>query len=116
MGCRQRDLVTVSEAWPMHNTATERSSFAIDGLALLEMADLAAERQLSLLGPYHSHPLGPTRPSKRDQQSAERWPETLWLILDGRVTARTSWSAWWSQSGVLAPLNAEEAVLSSAVP
>jgi len=60
-------------------------SFEVDPAALF--AALRAERAggPGLIGHYHSHPGGPTRPSPRDRAAAE--PGRLWLIL-GREPPR----------------------------
>ena len=60
-------------------------SFEVDPVALF--AALRAERAGGprLIGYYHSHPGGSTRPSPRDLAAAE--PGKLWLIL-GREGAR----------------------------
>lgn len=52
----------------------------------------ASREGLSLLGFYHSHPQGSSRPSASDLQEA--WPATSYLIFSvegGRVTAERSW-------------------------
>ncbi|NJK99403.1 MAG: M67 family metallopeptidase [Spirulinaceae cyanobacterium RM2_2_10] len=86
------------EVWPMANVwdaaaaaelavatdsepraASQGSNFSIAPLELLRAQKTARERQLSIIGVYHSHPDHPARPSEFDRAIA--WPQYSYLII-----------------------------------
>jgi proteasome lid subunit RPN8/RPN11 len=85
---------TVLEAWPLPNTTEEgpRRRFLVGPGDYRAAEGRAAEREVDLLGFYHSHPDHPARPSQYDLEHA--WPVFSYVIVsvtDGRPDAITSW-------------------------
>jgi proteasome lid subunit RPN8/RPN11 len=71
----------VTEAVPARNAAPgdRRRAYAIEPRDLLAAARRARAAGLEVLGYYHSHPEGSSRPSDRDRDRA--WPLVSYLIL-----------------------------------
>jgi len=84
----------VHEVKVARNSAVERrrERYAIDPEQLLRVQTEARERELDVLGYYHSHPEDSAIPGQADLETA--WPDTLYLILAverGRVTEVRCW-------------------------
>jgi proteasome lid subunit RPN8/RPN11 len=82
----------VAEAVPVRNAAggDRRKVYAIEPRDLLAAAKRARALGLDIVGYYHSHPEGPSRPSERDGEHA--WPQASYLILGlGEGGAPRSW-------------------------
>jgi proteasome lid subunit RPN8/RPN11 len=84
----------VREAVAARNSATDRrqESYVIDPRLLLRVQKEARERELEILGYYHSHPDHSATPSRFDLETA--WPDVHYLILaveEERVTGVRSW-------------------------
>ena len=70
----------VVDVWPAENIhEEERSSrFLIDPLKIKEFEERAQERDMDVLGFYHSHPDHPAEPSEYDRDHA--WPYYSYVI------------------------------------
>ncbi len=69
-----------------------RRNYQIDWKTLLATQRDARHACLQIVGFYHSHPDGSTRPSRRDLDHA--WPDCSYLILavwGGKCTGSASW-------------------------
>lgn len=83
----------VLDARPVRNVAPEpRRAYVLAPEELVATLRDARDRQLELVGYYHSHPTGSAEPSATDR--AHAWPDVSYLILaaagGGRFLAR-SW-------------------------
>jgi proteasome lid subunit RPN8/RPN11 len=70
----------VVDVWRAENTHEEERSrrFLIEPLAVKKFEKLAEERDMGLLGFYHSHPDHPAEPSEYDREHA--WPYYSYVI------------------------------------
>src|SRR5215203_4974115 len=70
----------VVDVWRAENTHEEERSrrFLIEPLKIKEFEERAAERDMDVLGFYHSHPDHPAEPSEYDREHA--WPNYSYLI------------------------------------
>ena len=70
----------VVDVWRAENTHEEERSrrFLIEPLKIKEIEERAAERDMDVLGFYHSHPDHPAEPSEYDREHA--WPNYSYLI------------------------------------
>ncbi|AZQ14429.1 desampylase [Halorubrum sp. PV6] len=74
-----------TEAYAAENVAeTPQTRYAMDAEEQLELIERAEAAGLDVVGFYHSHPAGPTRPSQTDAERAT-WPGHSYVIcaLDG---------------------------------
>jgi proteasome lid subunit RPN8/RPN11 len=84
----------VVDVWRAENThEVERSRrFLIEPLKIKEFEEKAAERDMEVLGFYHSHPDHPAEPSEYDREHA--WPVYSYVIAsvgEDRITEMRSW-------------------------
>jgi proteasome lid subunit RPN8/RPN11 len=85
---RAQELLPVADP----GRESERNRFLIDPREQLRVEKSARERQLDVLGYYHSHPDHPARPSQYDQEHA--WPWYSYVILSveqGKARDVSSW-------------------------
>ncbi len=70
----------VVDVWRAENTHEEEWSrrFLIEPLKIKEFEERAAERDMDVLGFYHSHPDHPAEPSEYDREHA--WPGWSYVI------------------------------------
>jgi proteasome lid subunit RPN8/RPN11 len=70
----------VVDVWRAENTHEEERSrrFLIEPLKIKEFEERAQERDMDLLGFYHSHPDHPAEPSEYDREHA--WPYYSYVI------------------------------------
>ncbi len=70
----------VVDVWRAENTHEEERSqrFLIEPLKIKEFEERAEEREMGLLGFYHSHPDHPAEPSEYDREHA--WPGWSYVI------------------------------------
>ena len=70
----------VVDVWRAENTHDEERShrFLIEPLKIKEFEERAAERDMDVLGFYHSHPDHPAEPSEYDREHA--WPGWSYVI------------------------------------
>jgi proteasome lid subunit RPN8/RPN11 len=85
----------VVDVWRAENTHEEGRSrrFLIEPLAVKKFEEQAEERDLGLLGFYHSHPDHPAEPSEYDR--AHAWPGYSYVIAsvsDENVEDMRSWT------------------------
>ena len=68
------EMKIVVDVWRAENTHDEGRSrrFLIEPLKIKEFEERAAERDMDVLGFYHSHPDHPAEPSEYDREHA--WP------------------------------------------
>ncbi len=118
---RRCGLVTsVTRVAPARNITREdpRRSYQIDWDCLLQAQRACRHGEDELIGFYHSHPDGSTRPSPRDLRDA--WTEQVYLIISvesGRPCAVTAWRRHGDQSAfVEEPLRVTGVSSYSAVP
>jgi proteasome lid subunit RPN8/RPN11 len=94
------DRTRVESVHRAHNAAdTPRTAYAIDPGEQLELIDRVEAAGEDLAGFYHSHPAGPSRPSRTDAARAA-WPGQSYLLvaLDGRHPYVGSWR-WEGDAG-----------------
>ena len=74
------EMKIVVDVWRAENTHEEERSrrFLIEPLKIKEFEERAAERDLDVLGFYHSHPDHPAKPSEYDREHA--WPGWSYVI------------------------------------
>lgn len=71
----------IAEARPAANIAPERRRrFEIDPQALVDAYRAARSGEAQIIGYYHSHPMGPAKPSAVDQAMAAR-DGKVWAIV-----------------------------------
>jgi proteasome lid subunit RPN8/RPN11 len=92
----------VVDVWRAENTHEEGRSrrFLIEPLAVKKFEEQAEERDLGLLGFYHSHPDHPAEPSEYDR--AHAWPGYSYVIAsvsDENVEDMRSWTLRGDRSG-----------------
>ncbi len=92
----------VVDVWRAENThEEERSSrFLIEPLTIKKFEEQAEERDMGLLGFYHSHPDHPAEPSEYDREHA--WPGYSYVIASvsgANVEEMRSWNLKNDRSG-----------------
>ena len=82
----------VESIHPAENDATDsRSRYRIDPEDLFEILETLDDRGADVVGFYHSHPTGPSKPSPVDVASAT-WPDRSYVIVSLDPTVEmTSW-------------------------
>jgi proteasome lid subunit RPN8/RPN11 len=80
VGMNVEGMKIVVDVWRAENTHTEKRSrrFLIEPLKIKEFEERAAERDMDVLGFYHSHPDHPAEPSEYDREHA--WPGWSYVI------------------------------------
>ena len=80
IGVDTGDMKVVVDVWRAENTHEEDRGrrFLIEPLKIKEFEEKAQERDMDLLGFYHSHPDHPARPSEYDREHA--WPYYSYVI------------------------------------
>lgn len=80
VGMDTGEMKVVVDIWRAENTHEEERSrrFLIEPLQVKRFEEQAAERDLDLLGFYHSHPDHPAEPSEYDRSHA--WPYYSYII------------------------------------
>ncbi len=84
----------ISEAVPVVNSQTgdKRRRFGIAPEDYLKAERYALEKNLRLLGVYHSHPNHPARPSEHDlRQAVPYFSYIILSVQEGKVADMTSW-------------------------
>ncbi|MHB9093583.1 MAG: M67 family metallopeptidase [Eubacteriales bacterium] len=74
------DVTEITEIYPMTNVDHSPEHFSLDPREQFEVYYAIREKELKLLGNYHSHPVTPARPSQEDIRLA-RDPEAIYLIV-----------------------------------
>ena len=80
VGMNVEGMKIVVDVWRAENTHEEERSrrFLIEPLKIKEFEERAAERDMDVLGFYHSHPDHPAEPSEYDREHA--WPGWSYVI------------------------------------
>jgi proteasome lid subunit RPN8/RPN11 len=80
VGMNVEGMKIVVDVWRAENTHEEGRSrrFLIEPLKIKEFEERAAERDMDVLGFYHSHPDHPAEPSEYDREHA--WPGWSYVI------------------------------------
>ena len=94
VGMDTGDMKIVVEVWRAKNTHEEDRGrrFLIEPLQIKEFEERTQERDMDLLGFYHSHPDHPAEPSEYDREHA--WPYYSYIIASvgkGEVEDMRSW-------------------------
>ena len=74
------------------NSESKKTKYSIDTLEILSLEKELEDKELEMIGIYHSHPDHPSRPSETDLQYA--WPNLSYIILsvdNGKANTLTSW-------------------------
>jgi proteasome lid subunit RPN8/RPN11 len=85
----------VTETYPISNAREEsakRNRFLIEPVELMRGERYARERDLEVVGFYHSHPDSPAVPSQYDLDHA--WPTYSYIIVSTRADKATDLFSW----------------------
>lgn len=85
----------VAETYPISNAREEsakRNRFLIEPEELMRGERYARDRELEVIGFYHSHPDCPAVPSQYDLEHA--WPTYSYIIVSTTATAATDLFSW----------------------
>ncbi len=85
----------VTETYPISNAREEsakRNRFLIEPEELMRGERYARDRELEVIGFYHSHPDCPAVPSQYDLEHA--WPTYSYIIVSTTATAATDLFSW----------------------
>ena len=96
------EMKIVVDVWRAQNTHEEERSrrFLIEPSRIKEFEERARERDMNLLGFYHSHPDHPAEPSEYDREHA--WPYYSYVITavgEDRIEDLRSWVLKEDRSG-----------------
>ena len=85
---------SVSQALPIANSSDEPKErrYRIDAHDFMRALKTAEQKQLEILGFYHSHPNHPARPSAYDLEHA--WPNLIYVILSIDSHGAGELTAW----------------------
>ena len=80
IGMDTGEIKIVVDVWPTENTyeGERERRFLIEPLQIKKFEEQAQERDIDLLGFYHSHPDHPAEPSEYDREHA--WPYYSYVI------------------------------------
>ena len=80
VGMNTGEMKVVVDVWRAENTHEDERSrrFLIDPLVYMKLEQQADERDMDVLGIYHSHPDHPAEPSEYDREHA--WPNFSYII------------------------------------
>ena len=95
VGMNVEGMKIVVDVWRAENTHEEERSrrFLIEPLKIKEFEERAAERDMDVLGFYHSHPDHPAEPSEYDRDHA--WPGYSYVIASvGEASVRVVLRSW----------------------
>jgi proteasome lid subunit RPN8/RPN11 len=102
VGIDSGGIRVVVDVWRAENTHEEERSrrFLIEPLAVKKFEEQAEEKDMGLLGFYHSHPDHPAEPSEYDREHA--WPGYSYVIASvsgENVQDMRSWTLKGDRSG-----------------
>ena len=95
LGRYDADGKVVRETYPISNAREEsakRNRFLIEPVELMRGERYARERDLEVVGFYHSHPDSPAVPSQYDLDHA--WPTYSYIIVSTRPEEATDLFSW----------------------
>ena len=102
VGMNVEGMKIVVDVWRAENTHEEERSrrFLIEPLRIKEFEERAAERDMDVLGFYHSHPDHPAEPSEYDREHAwPRWSYVIASVSAENVEDMRSWVLKGDRSG-----------------
>ncbi len=82
-------LRTIRAALPLANAAAAPGRYEIGPADVRQAEAVARERQLAVVGFYHSHPHGSAEPSPADLEAA--WPWYVYMIVDPLAGVARAW-------------------------
>jgi proteasome lid subunit RPN8/RPN11 len=80
------------ENWPEQKDLTEQRRYAIEPEAMLRAMRHARDRNLDIIGIYHSHPDSPAVPSECDRTLA--WAQYSYIIVSVRQGTSEDLRSW----------------------
>ncbi len=80
------------ENWPEQTGLTERRRYAIEPEDMLRAMKYGRDRNLEIIGIYHSHPDCPAVPSECDRTLA--WPQYSYIIVSVRQGCSEDLRSW----------------------
>ena len=94
VGMNTGEMKVVVDVWRAENTHEDERSrrFLIDPLAYMKLEQQADERDMEVLGIYHSHPDHPAEPSEYDRDHA--WPNFSYIIASVSSDAVEDMRSW----------------------
>jgi proteasome lid subunit RPN8/RPN11 len=94
LGRKHADVVSVDDVLPARNLNSDRARdrYEIDPQDLQRADAQARERQLDIVGVWHTHPDHPARPSDTDR--AQAWEAWSYLILSVDAAGVQSMRSW----------------------
>ena len=94
IGVNTGDMKVVVDVWRAENTHEKDRGrrFLIEPLKIKEFEERAQERDMDLLGFYHSHPDHPAQPSEYDREHA--WPYYSYVIASVGEDAVKDMRSW----------------------
>jgi proteasome lid subunit RPN8/RPN11 len=103
----------VSETYPISNAREEsakRNRFLIEPVELMRGETYARERDLEVVGFYHSHPDSPAVPSQYDLEHA--WPTYSYIIVSTTADQANDLFSW-EQESDRSRFNQEELIVAA---
>ena len=90
----KNNIREVIEVFQVENQNKERANdrFEISPQDFLKVENYASEKNLEIVGIYHTHPDHPDRPSKTDLMFAQ--PDMSYIILSVKKGKAESWRSW----------------------
>jgi proteasome lid subunit RPN8/RPN11 len=94
VGMDTGEMKVVVGVWRAENTHEDERSrrFLIDPLIYMKLEQQADERDMDVLGIYHSHPDHPAEPSEYDREHA--WPNFSYIIASVRSEQVEDMRSW----------------------
>ncbi len=94
VGMDTGEMKVVVDVWRAENTHEDERSrrFLIEPLKIKEFEERARERDMDVLGFYHSHPDHPAKPSEYDREHA--WPGWSYVIASVGSNAVEDMRSW----------------------
>jgi proteasome lid subunit RPN8/RPN11 len=94
VGMDTGEMKVVVGVWRAENTHEDERSrrFLIDPLVYMKLEQQANERDMDVLGIYHSHPDHPAEPSEYDREHA--WPNFSYIIASVRSEQVEDMRSW----------------------
>lgn len=94
VGMDTGEMKVVVDVWPTDNTHEDerKRRFLIDPMDYMKLEERATERDLDVLGIYHSHPDHPAEPSEYDREHAlPGWSYIITSVGEDGIKDTRSW-------------------------
>ncbi len=94
VGMDTGEMKVVVDVWPAENTHEDerKRRFLIDPMDYMKLEERATERDLDVLGIYHSHPDHPAEPSEYDRDHAlPGWSYIITSVREDGIKDTRSW-------------------------